>query len=689
MPYLCKLVKAGPGVLFLSIALAACGGGGGAEAPAAKPPPVVVAKPDIAEAGIDKPTTLSVLSNDSGTALKLISATVPAHGSAAIVGDTIVYTPTAGFFGTDSFSYTAQDAAASAATSQAQVTVNVSAALTLSGKTEDLPAGSEVTITIGSRAVKASTDASGNFSAPVSFDSPASMVSVTAQGSGAKSYIKLISLVGDSQGAVNAAGAAKTLDMIALPGLHVTAITTAIYAHAIRRNGGAVPATQLALDQACADIGVPELTQTAATIRAITGKAGAAPARALPSNASDTLDLVTNTAMYTSFVKMITPERTYADMEALAKDSALASVPLVGLGTGKSLVLYRNTACCANAAMELVIDANGGGSAARELKRWSGSWQKDGALTLTLAVPWVREEWVALSETEMVRVQYVTEQIEMRQISGTAVQGFAMLTYRGKASYPNRERADAAYSAGQLFAFRDWNSVAAPADLAGVVLAGVPNLSYPAENIPSQIVLALAADGRASSAQLPGSAIGWKVTNGKLALDFAGLGGITMGRVSVNADGDQRWLIRAPVGDDYTVYEATIVQPQAALAFTEASAMHNWSEAPTSNYVGPTTLVRVLAQHIALYEAQNLDGSLAGSWQNTWSIEDGKLLVRSYNITATGQQVAVCPQGTPCTLQTERSWTLLRSGPNSIVVLDGITWNSGESRHYIIRFGHG
>ena len=69
---------------------------------------------------------LDVLANDSdpdGDPLTIVDVTSPGNGSAVISGDVILYTPAAGFVGTDSFSYTIDDGAGGQAT--ATVTVEV------------------------------------------------------------------------------------------------------------------------------------------------------------------------------------------------------------------------------------------------------------------------------------------------------------------------------------------------------------------------------------------------------------------------------------------------------------------------------------------------------------------------------------------------------------------------------------
>jgi len=85
-----------------------------------------VAQNDTVIATDNQPLTIAVLSNDSdadGDALVLSAVTPPAHGSAAISGGAIVYTPTIPFSGTDTFRYTISDGRGGSAS--AMVTVDV------------------------------------------------------------------------------------------------------------------------------------------------------------------------------------------------------------------------------------------------------------------------------------------------------------------------------------------------------------------------------------------------------------------------------------------------------------------------------------------------------------------------------------------------------------------------------------
>ena len=72
------------------------------------------------------PVTIDVLANDDDPdldTLTVISAGTPAHGNAIVVGDQIVYTPNAGWTGTEYFSYFIEDP--DGATSSATITVYV------------------------------------------------------------------------------------------------------------------------------------------------------------------------------------------------------------------------------------------------------------------------------------------------------------------------------------------------------------------------------------------------------------------------------------------------------------------------------------------------------------------------------------------------------------------------------------
>ncbi len=87
--------------------------------------PVAVA--DATNTSKNAAVTINVLANDSdpnGYGLTLQSVTPPGNGTAAISGTNLLYTPTTGFTGTDTFTYTIFDGYFDTATAPVTVTVN-------------------------------------------------------------------------------------------------------------------------------------------------------------------------------------------------------------------------------------------------------------------------------------------------------------------------------------------------------------------------------------------------------------------------------------------------------------------------------------------------------------------------------------------------------------------------------------
>jgi len=88
--------------------------------------PPVAANDAVTVAFNSTANSIDVLANDSdpdGDALSITSVGVPQHGSAAISGNRIVYTPTAGYSGTDSFVYAITDGKGGNASATVTVTV--------------------------------------------------------------------------------------------------------------------------------------------------------------------------------------------------------------------------------------------------------------------------------------------------------------------------------------------------------------------------------------------------------------------------------------------------------------------------------------------------------------------------------------------------------------------------------------
>ena len=70
-------------------------------------PTLIDAQPDIDYTNMDTPVTIDVLANDKGTDITITPTLIdePEHGTAEVVGDSIVYTPNSGYIGVDYFEY--------------------------------------------------------------------------------------------------------------------------------------------------------------------------------------------------------------------------------------------------------------------------------------------------------------------------------------------------------------------------------------------------------------------------------------------------------------------------------------------------------------------------------------------------------------------------------------------------------
>ena len=112
-------------------------------------PPVAVA--DATNTLKNAAVTVNVLANDSdpnGYALSVQSVTPPSNGSTAIVGTNILYTPTTGFTGTDTFSYTCFDGHFDTASATVTVTVNQPSPPNLVNDTATTTQNTSVTIPV-------------------------------------------------------------------------------------------------------------------------------------------------------------------------------------------------------------------------------------------------------------------------------------------------------------------------------------------------------------------------------------------------------------------------------------------------------------------------------------------------------------------------------------------------------------
>ncbi|PWK85924.1 outer membrane autotransporter protein [Fulvimonas soli] len=109
-----------------------------------QPVPVVVN--DTATTAANAPATIAVTANDTGPIASVAVAQAPAHGSAAVSGLDVVYTPADNFFGSDSFTYTATGPGGTSAPATVTVTVTPLAVPVAAAQSVAVLGGKSVTI---------------------------------------------------------------------------------------------------------------------------------------------------------------------------------------------------------------------------------------------------------------------------------------------------------------------------------------------------------------------------------------------------------------------------------------------------------------------------------------------------------------------------------------------------------------
>ncbi len=81
------------------------------------------ANADLASVNEDQSVTISVLTNDSGNGLSLLSAAGAQNGTVSVSGNNVIYTPAPNYNGSDSFTYTIKDSFGTTSTASVGVTV--------------------------------------------------------------------------------------------------------------------------------------------------------------------------------------------------------------------------------------------------------------------------------------------------------------------------------------------------------------------------------------------------------------------------------------------------------------------------------------------------------------------------------------------------------------------------------------
>lgn len=105
-----------------------------------------IAVNDSASTTANQPMTVNVTANDSGPITSIAISTPPSHGSAAVSGLNVVYTPAANYFGSDSLNYIATGPGGSSSPAAVALTVTPLAVPVAVAQSATILAGQPVTI---------------------------------------------------------------------------------------------------------------------------------------------------------------------------------------------------------------------------------------------------------------------------------------------------------------------------------------------------------------------------------------------------------------------------------------------------------------------------------------------------------------------------------------------------------------
>lgn len=226
--------------------LSACGGGGSSSKATSEPtptpvtnaPPLAVA--DTALSQNNAVITINVLDNDSdaeNNTLSIVSVTTaPTYGTAEIVNDHIVYTPTMDYAGTDSFNYQISDGEL---TADASVNITINHTLTLIGLVTDAPlAEANVTVKVNENQFTTTTDDLGNYQLPITVNDMNTPILIQAQGSAANNQenVELIKYLGSGKNLLGLIDEERNLTAGNNRITNITHLSTATYLLAKDRN---------------------------------------------------------------------------------------------------------------------------------------------------------------------------------------------------------------------------------------------------------------------------------------------------------------------------------------------------------------------------------------------------------------------------------------------------------------------
>lgn len=648
------------------LALAACGGTDSQD------PARIVATADSFPVPWNAAAPLDVLANDStdGGTLALVSVGSPEHGSAAIDGGKVVYTPAAGFFGSDQFTYSVTNGDS---TVTSTVAVDVSATLALNGRAYDAPMPlSKIEAVVGGVTYTATADADGYYSLPLKTNAPGQFIALTATGVGAQAHVKLQSLVGEMRKVAAAATAEGKVPAAVVAGLNVTNLSTAQAALAIQANGGVAPTTEATLAAANAQVPPEQVLQMAAVIKLVVDSGVP-----LPAGVTDTNQLVLAAATYQSFAQaqvVSNAAALNAAQQSILSDTFFAVAP-APVEVAATRVIYNGIGCCTTMATAITMQPDGKATlVSSQYGNVAGTWSVSEGVTRFVAGSDVTGDayTYANDRDEQYSVQDHLSTLEWRQVSGDAqhatvsswTTGYSVYTPLNGAPARANENYGGASSA-QIGRMDDVAALTVPsaAELSAQPIAGLPAVPSDTDGWLgfSQDVAVFNADG-SGKLQRTGSAFTWTRSDTELVLNYSSSLRMVVSRAFARPDGEQRWLVRYDrnSGSGWTTgayIEAMVIAVDADQSFASADLSGVWLSSVNAGVVRDSSFYLQLdaAGQVGKGFNRYLNGSPDALWGTfTWLIEAGRALMPSDWAGA----------------DNTREWTKLHQSGNALFVME-------------------
>jgi hypothetical protein len=656
-------------------ALSACGGD--SNSPAAQ----ATATSDSASVAWNATTALAVTTNDTianGTAsLAVVSA--PTHGTAVVAGNTIQYTPAAGYFGTDALSYalTVGDK-----TSIADVRIAVAAHMTLAGTVRDaaMP-GAQVVLTIGGVAQPAVTaDADGHYTVDITTAAPGDFITLKATGVGAQANVVLSSLVGDAGATAAVAASDGTVSATALPAANVTNVTTAeavLTAQAL----GKTPASSADIAAAQGQFSAAQTVQMATAIKLV-ADAGVA----LPAGATDTLALVSDATAYASFVttQATTNAAVFNSTQAaVIADPAIAvapSVPATGAPDVK-MVLTLGQGAGASGVIALTLKADGTAVIAGAPAQ-TATWTTDGAqISVVYDQPQTYTTFLVASDGYQWTASETDTGFKVRQLGNdTATQTAVGSTtfVEGPDNGKTTVLDDSWLTETIVTATQPFHGTDFPV---GAEWAGVLTTDFDPATAAytSQDVLKIV-DATHVLYERTGVTGTFAINDGSLVVTTpAGVFSYT--RLFTGPKGEERWLTTRLVDGATTwVYDAAVVPVTAGLAFTTASATDDYLSYINAGLATGQFYIDLLADGTGSGSSTTGTSGLSTPL-GTWTVgSDGVETLTRYYCSVPTSAVGMCSAddiawnlANGYAYGQVRAWKLLRTSGDNIYVMERLS----------------